>query len=101
MAAIFRPSANLAATVTLLLAAALVLALLVGWWVWPRTDYARHILWPVQQPVPFSHEHHVGGLGLDCRFCHASVEVSATAGLPPTHTCMTCHSQLWTNAAML
>lgn len=53
------------------------------------------------QPVPFSHEHHVGGLGLECRYCHGGVEVSRFAGLPPTETCMTCHSQLWTNAAML
>ncbi|MFL5338103.1 MAG: cytochrome c3 family protein [Geminicoccaceae bacterium] len=54
-----------------------------------------------EQPVPFSHEHHVGGLGIECRYCHTSVEKSRFAGLPPTHTCMTCHSQLWTNAAML
>jgi Cytochrome c7 and related cytochrome c len=54
-----------------------------------------------RQPVPFSHEHHVGGLGLDCRYCHNSVEQSRFAGLPPTHTCMTCHSELWTNAAVL
>lgn len=54
-----------------------------------------------QQPVPFSHQHHVAGLGLDCRYCHTSVEVSATAGFPPTETCMTCHSQLWTDADLL
>jgi len=53
------------------------------------------------QPVPFSHQHHVTGLGIDCRYCHTSVEQSASAGMPPTHTCMTCHSQLFTNAAML
>ena len=60
-----------------------------------RVGYA-----PVQ-PVPFSHEHHVAGLGIDCRFCHTSVEVSSNAGLPPTYTCMTCHSQIWTDAAIL
>ena len=54
-----------------------------------------------EQPVPFSHQHHVGGLGLECRYCHASVETSRFAGMPPTHTCMTCHSQLWANAAAL
>ncbi|MBB3189664.1 cytochrome c3 family protein [Halomonas cerina] len=54
-----------------------------------------------EQPVPFSHGHHVGGLGIDCRYCHTSVEQSDFAGLPPTSTCMTCHSQLWTSAAML
>ena len=51
--------------------------------------------------MPFSHQHHVGGLGLDCRYCHAGVETSPVAGLPPTHTCMTCHSQLYTQTAML
>jgi hypothetical protein len=54
-----------------------------------------------EQPVPFSHKHHVGELGLDCRYCHTSVENSSFAGVPPTQTCMTCHSQIWTNAAML
>lgn len=54
-----------------------------------------------RQPVPFSHQHHVGQLGLDCRYCHSSVEKSAFAGLPPTKTCMTCHSQLFTEAPML
>jgi hypothetical protein len=54
-----------------------------------------------EQPVPFSHQHHVAGLGLDCRYCHVSVEVSNFAGIPPTKTCMNCHSQIWTNAPML
>jgi hypothetical protein len=64
-------------------------------------DYVRHTNWTVEQPVPFSHQHHVAGLGIDCRFCHVTVETSATAGIPPTYTCMTCHSQLWTNASIL
>jgi len=101
MAAIFGPAANLAAKVTLLtLATSAGMGFLV-WWLWPRSDYARHIRSVVEQPVPFSHQHHVAGLGLDCRFCHTSVEVSSNAGLPPTYTCMTCHSQIWTNAALL
>lgn len=54
-----------------------------------------------EQPVPFSHKHHVGGLGLDCRYCHTSVETAAQASIPSTKTCMTCHSVVWTNAAML
>jgi len=54
-----------------------------------------------EQPVPFSHQHHVAGLGIDCRYCHTSVETSNFAGIPPTQTCMNCHSQIWTNAEML
>ena len=53
------------------------------------------------QPVPFSHKHHVADDGIDCRYCHTSVEKSSFAGVPPTQTCMTCHSQIWTNAPML
>ena len=53
------------------------------------------------QPVPFSHQHHVGGLGLDCRYCHTAVETSAVAGVPPTKTCMNCHSQIWGDSPTL
>jgi len=53
------------------------------------------------QPIPFSHKHHVGDDGIDCRYCHTGVETSPYAGLPPTETCMSCHSQIWTNAEML
>src|SRR5262245_34730700 len=53
------------------------------------------------QPVPFSHQHHVGGMGIDCRYCHSSVETSAVAGVPPTKTCMNCHAQLWTDSPAL
>lgn len=67
-----------------------------------RSDYYTGASFhPPAQPVPFSHKHHVGGLGLDCRYCHTSVADGPHAGLPPTHTCMTCHSQIWTNAQML
>lgn len=56
---------------------------------------------PRQQPVPFSHKHHVGGLGIDCRYCHTSVEKSSFANIPPTKTCMNCHSQMWAVAPVL
>src|ERR1700684_495152 len=101
MAAIFGPASNLAAKITLLALAGVVLSGAFAWIWWPRTDYARNLNSVVDQPIPFSHQHHVAGLGLDCRFCHTSVETSANAGLPPTSTCMTCHSQIWTNAALL
>jgi len=55
----------------------------------------------LNQPVPFSHDHHTAGLGIDCRYCHTGVEVAATAGIPPIATCMNCHRQIWTNAELL
>jgi len=55
----------------------------------------------VEQKVPFSHEHHVSGLGIDCRYCHTAVEKSATAGIPPTSTCYNCHKLVWNEAPML
>jgi hypothetical protein len=55
----------------------------------------------VSQPIQFSHAHHVGGMGIDCRYCHTSVEESSFANIPPTKTCMNCHSQIWNNAPIL
>jgi len=68
---------------------------------WQRGQQANDVARTPPQPVPFSHKHHVAQLGIDCRYCHASVETSADAGLPGTHVCMTCHSQIWSNAPML
>jgi hypothetical protein len=65
------------------------------------SSYATMVGWVRDKPVPFRHQHHGGGLGIDCRYCHTSVTESSFAGLPPTKTCMTCHSQVWTNAAIL
>jgi hypothetical protein len=66
-----------------------------------RSPYTTEQNVPLAQPVPFSHQHHAAGLGIDCRYCHTSVEKSAFAGLPPTETCMTCHSQVWKDAPLL
>src|SRR5207237_4016250 len=66
----------------------------------------RHLQGPIfaaeapNQPIAFSHKHHVGDNGIDCRFCHAGVEKAAFAGLPSTQACMTCHSQLFADAPM-
>ena len=54
-----------------------------------------------EQPIPFSHAHHVGGLGIDCRYCHTSVDESSFAGIPPTKTCINCHSQIWNTSPTL
>jgi hypothetical protein len=101
MAAVFQPRDALIGRVVLLTVAAGLLLAIGWWWIAPRTDWARRVGYHIDQPVPFSHQHHVSGLGIDCRYCHTSVEVSSNAGLPPTYTCMTCHSQIWTGAAVL
>ncbi len=66
-----------------------------------RIDYVSEVDVAIDQPVPFSHKHHVQALGIDCRYCHTSVEESAFAGIPPVETCMTCHSLIWTEAPNL
>jgi hypothetical protein len=66
-----------------------------------RSSYVTEVGVVREQPVPFSHKHHVGDVGLDCRYCHTSVEDSSFAGIPPTKTCMNCHAQLFTESAML
>ena len=66
-----------------------------------RSPYVTQAGVARDQPVPFSHAHHVAGMGIDCRYCHTSVEVSATAGLPPTKTCMNCHAQIWSGSPTL
>lgn len=66
-----------------------------------RSPYEMRQDVPREQPLPFSHEHHVGGLGLDCRYCHTTVESSSFADLPPTAICMNCHSQMWAVAPAL
>ena len=65
------------------------------------SPYTTYVDVPQEQPIPFSHKHHVGDDGIDCRYCHTSVESSPYAGLPSTDTCMTCHSQIWKDAPML
>ncbi len=66
-----------------------------------RSSYVTRAHEARPQPVPFSHAHHVGGLGVDCRYCHTSVDKAAYAGIPPTQTCMNCHSQIWSQSPTL
>jgi Cytochrome c7 and related cytochrome c len=68
---------------------------------WSRSSWATQAGVAREQPVPFSHAHHVGDVGLDCRYCHTSVETSGFANLPPTKTCMNCHSQIWNSSPTL
>lgn len=98
---LFHPSTNTIARVSIfggifILAGIAALAATIT-----RSSYRTGADVALVQPVPFSHEHHVGGLGISCQYCHSSVEDSAFAGLPPTQTCMTCHSQIWSESPML
>ncbi len=66
-----------------------------------RSGYVTEAGVSREQPVPFSHRHHVGGMRIDCRYCHTSVENAAFANIPPTKTCINCHSQIWANSPTL
>ena len=66
-----------------------------------RSSYLTGRYLEKQQPVQFSHKHHVGDDGIDCRYCHTAVETSSSAGMPPTQTCMNCHSQIWSDSPYL
>ena len=101
MSQIFPRSANAIARMSLI--GLLSFVVLVGWIVYTlmRSSWVTKQNEFVEQPIQFSHAHHVGGEGIDCRYCHTSVEKSAFAGIPPTKTCMNCHSQLWTTAPIL
>jgi hypothetical protein len=101
MGQIFHRSTNTISRVTILVAFFAVGVLLWFLIQMQRSSYYSHQDIVRAQPVPFSHQHHVGGLGIDCRYCHTSVEVSSFAGIPPTKTCMNCHAQIWTNASLL
>ncbi len=98
---IFHRSTNTIARATIYGAVFVIAAM--GWALneFQRSPYITYAGVARSQPVPFSHQHHVAALGIDCRYCHTSVETSNFAGIPPTKTCMNCHSQIWTNAKLL
>ena len=101
MAQIFDRSSNALARASLVLTGLIVIALGVTLDQLQRSPWVTRQGQRADQPVPFSHKHHVEGLGLQCQYCHVSVEKSSYAGIPPTRTCMNCHSQIWTNANLL
>jgi hypothetical protein len=93
MAQLFDRGFVLAIKLSAVIGVALILAGLYLWrW---GINWPYQIGSPVPQPLPFSHLHHVGEDGIDCRYCHTSVENSSYAGIPSSHICMTCHSQLF------
>jgi len=101
MAQIFHRSTNTISRVSIY--GAVFIAAALGYLAWAVTEspYFTDVNVPRQQPVPFSHKHHVTDDGIDCRYCHTSVEKSSFAGIPSTHICMSCHSRLWTTSPML
>lgn len=101
MAQIFHRSTNTISRVSIYGAVILIAILGYVMSVVNQNAYVTEVHNARPQPVPFSHKHHAAELGLDCRYCHSSVEESSSAGMPPTQTCMACHSQIWTNASML
>lgn len=101
MPQIFDRSANSLSKISLLGVVALVGFLITLAMVLGRSSYVTRAHEYVEQPLQFSHAHHVGDDGIDCRYCHTSVESSAFAGIPPTKTCMNCHSQIWASAPFL
>lgn len=101
MAQIFHRSTNILSRLTIYGAVFILAGLVWAAYIIYSSPYFTEVNVARQQPVPFSHKHHVSGLGLDFRFCHTSVEESSFAGIPPTETCMTCHSQIWSDSPML
>jgi hypothetical protein len=101
MSQIFHPSTNTISRVSLF--GLLLFVAFLGWLVMAidRSSSVTRQRAILEQPVPFSHDHHVGEVGIDCRYCHSSVERSSAAGMPATTTCMGCHSVLFADAPIL
>src|SRR4029078_12860176 len=98
MSQIFHRSTNIWSKVSILVG--LVFLGFLGWAVvtisWSGYVTGQGVT--VDNPIQFCHAHHVGSMGIDCRYCHTTVEESSFANIPPTKTCMNCHSQIWTHA---
>jgi hypothetical protein len=100
MSQIFHRSTNALARFTIFGAIFFLAGLTWIWWTLNRTYSTRQDV-VVQQPVPFSHEHHVEAMGIHCLYCHTTVEDSKFAGIPPTATCMNCHKTIWDTSPTL
>src|SRR5688500_14621871 len=101
MSQIFHRSTNTISRVTIFGALFIVAGLILTGYTVYRSPIITGVGEVRPQPVEFSHEHHVFDDGIDCRYCHTSVEESSFAGMPPTQTCLNCHSQLWTDSPAL
>lgn len=101
MSQIFHPSTNTFSKATIYGAIFFLIGLGALGLALARSPYVTDVGVVRPQPVQFSHKHHANELGLDCRYCHTSVEEAQYAGMPPTHTCMSCHSQIWNDSPAL
>ncbi|MCP9495978.1 MAG: cytochrome c family protein [Pyrinomonadaceae bacterium MAG19_C2-C3] len=101
MPQIFHRSTNALSKLSIVVGALLAVGAIFTLLVLDRSNYNTGAFVDVQQPVQFSHKHHNGDIGIDCRYCHTAVEVSSSAGIPPTATCMNCHTQIWADSPYL
>ena len=101
MAQIFHRSTNTFSRITIYGAIFVVGFLGWGFATLDRSHYSTRQDEIREQPIPFSHKHHVGDDGIDCRYCHTTVETSSFANIPPTKICMNCHSEIWSTSPML
>jgi Cytochrome c7 and related cytochrome c len=101
MASLFPPWSNTALRLGIALLAASVLSAILSFIIFVRTPWRRREFESVAQPVEFDHRHHTQDDGIDCRYCHSTVDKAATAGIPTTEKCMGCHSQIWNQSPML
>jgi hypothetical protein len=101
MPQIFHRSTNAIAKFSIVAGVLLVAGVLFTLGAIDRSSYTTGVGVDIEQPVQFSHKHHTGDDGIDCRYCHTAVEESNSAGMPPTQTCMNCHSQIWSDSPYL
>lgn len=99
--ALFRPAHTTVLRVAIAFVVFAAAGTAYGVYEYYHSPYWNYVGIAPSQPVLFSHRHHAGQLKIDCRYCHTTVETSAFAGMPSTHTCMTCHSQIFTDTPML
>ena len=101
MSSLFKPWANTVFRVTLVGLATFLIGGIAFAMVYVRSPLFTGQNDPIQQPLQFDHRHHVGDEGIDCRYCHNTVEKSPSAGIPPTSLCLNCHSQIWNKSPLL
>jgi hypothetical protein len=101
MSQIFHPSTNTFSKASIFGAVFFVAGLAGVWAIFIRSSYVTGVNVVREQPIPFSHDHHVNELGIECRYCHYQVEDASFAGIPATEICMQCHRQIWADSPML